>query len=386
MEIVLATNGLVGIGGSETYLLTVAEQLQRLGHAVTMHAAEGGAMSEFIHSRGVPVAIGEGALPASCDALLVQDSAMAYALADRWPETPQVFHAPSALHEFQSPPQLPGVVAVVVVCSDRFARHVEALAGEREIVRLRHPIDTKRLSPPGEIRERPRRAVLLGNYASGRRRELLVDAWGEAGIECVTVGAHGVAMPDPLSEIAAADIVVGKSRAILDGMACGRAAYVLDFPGGDGWVTAERYAAMEADNFAGQATDWVIDHDRLVADLAAYRADMGQVNRDLVLAHHDARTHAYELVALFRRIAGRVEPPAAPLRELARLVRLQWATEQDAMGLRHALMAERERAVVAESYARSLEEDRERLHAQIAELQQAAEPPAPAPARRWRLR
>jgi hypothetical protein len=379
MEIVLATNGLIGIGGSETYLLTVAEHLQRLGHEVTVHAAEGGAMSEHMRSRGLRVAIGEAGLPATCDALLIQDAAMAYALADRWPETPQVFRAPSAYHDFQSPPQLPGVVAVVVVCSDRIARHLEALAGEREIVRLRHPIDTKRLSPPGEIRARPRRAVLLGNYASGRRRELLVEAWGDAGIECVTVGAHGVAMPDPLSEIATADIVVGKSRAILDAMACGRAAYVLDFAGGDGWVTKERYAAMEADNFAGQATDWVLDRDRLVADLADYDRDMGQVNRELVLAHHDARTHAYELVELFRSVSPRAEPPTAPLRELARLVRLQWAAEQDAMVLRQALT---ERAVVAEKYARSLEEAREQLQAQIAELQ-VAEPVAER-RRRWR--
>jgi hypothetical protein len=381
MEIVLATNGLVGIGGSETYLLTVAEQLQRLGHEVTVHAAEGGAMSEHMRSRGLRVAIGEAGLPATCDALLVQDAAMAYELADRWPETPQVFRAPSAYHDLQSPPQLPGVVAVVVVCSDRIARHLEALAGEREIVRLRHPIDTKRLSPPGEIRGRPRRAVLLGNYASGRRRELLVEAWGEADIECVTVGAHGVSMPDPLSEIATADIVVGKSRAILDAMACGRAAYVLDFSGGDGWVTQERYAAMEADNFGGQATDWVLDRDRLVADLADYDRDMGQVNRELVLAHHDARTHAYELVELFRRVNPRAEPAAGPLRELARLVRLQWATEQDAMVLRQALTA---RAVVAENYARSLEEERERLQAQIATLQEAAEPAVPERRRRWR--
>jgi acetyltransferase-like isoleucine patch superfamily enzyme len=48
MEIVLATNGLIGIGGSETYLLTVAEHLQRLGHEVTVHATEGGAMSALI--------------------------------------------------------------------------------------------------------------------------------------------------------------------------------------------------------------------------------------------------------------------------------------------------------------------------------------------------
>jgi hypothetical protein len=161
MEIALATNGLVGIGGSETYLLTVAEHLRRLGHGVVVHAEEGGAMSELMEDRGLRVEIGERGLPEACDAVLVQDAAMAYALADRWPGAPQVFRAPSALYDFQSPPQLPGVVAAVVVCSDRMARHVEAMAGEREIVRLRQPIDIKRLCPRGEIRERPRRALLL---------------------------------------------------------------------------------------------------------------------------------------------------------------------------------------------------------------------------------
>jgi hypothetical protein len=370
MEIVLATNGLAGIGGSETYLLTVAEQLQRLGHTVTVHAVTGGTMSDAMAGRGIPVAIGERDLPERCDAILVQDAAMAYALADRWPETPQVFRAPSALHEFQFPPQLAGVVAAVVTCSDRMLDHVRSLAGEREVVRLRHPVDTKRLSPRGEIRERPRRAVLLGNYVSGRRRELIVEAWGSAGVECVTVGIHGTPEAEPASAIAAADIVVGKARAILDAMACGRAAYVLDLVGGDGWVTEERYAAMEADNFAGQATDWSLDRDRLVADLADYRQDMGQVNRDLVLAHHDARSHAYALVALFRRLHPRPEPLAGPLRELARLVRLQWATEQDAMGLRQALMEERARAVVAETYAASLEEQHGGLMAEIARLRE----------------
>ena len=74
------------------------------------------------------------------------------------------------------------------------------------------------------------------------------------------------------------------------------------------------------------------------------------------------------------------EPATGPLRELARLVRLQWATEQDAMVLRQALT---ERAVVAENYARSLEEAREELQAQIAQLQEAAEPVAER-RRRWR--
>jgi hypothetical protein len=38
MDIALATRGFGGFGGSETYLLTIGEQLQKLGHEVLIHA------------------------------------------------------------------------------------------------------------------------------------------------------------------------------------------------------------------------------------------------------------------------------------------------------------------------------------------------------------
>ena len=62
-------------------------------------------------------------------------------------------------------------------------------------------------------------------------------------------------------------------------MACGRPAYVYDVFGGDGWVTAETYDAIEADAIAGQAFPGVIDADRLRNDLDAYDPAMGHVNR-----------------------------------------------------------------------------------------------------------
>ena len=41
MKLMLATNHL-GLGGSESYLLTVAEQLDRLGHEVVIYTPEPG--------------------------------------------------------------------------------------------------------------------------------------------------------------------------------------------------------------------------------------------------------------------------------------------------------------------------------------------------------
>ena len=178
-------------------------------------------MSDFAVRRGLTVAVGEDRLRERCDAILVQDSGMAYALAERWPSTPQVFRACTEIYDFQFPPQLPDVVQAVVVVNDRVQRRIEALDGSYEIIRLRQPINTDRFRPLVEIHEQPRRAVLLGNYLAGNRARLLTDAWEAAGIECVVVGADGDRSTEPEEAIAAADIVVGKARAALDGMACG---------------------------------------------------------------------------------------------------------------------------------------------------------------------
>jgi hypothetical protein len=361
VEIVLATHGFETVGGSETYLLTVGEEFQRLGHGVTIHSSTGGEMSDFAARRGLTVSVGEERLPDGCDAILVQDSGMAYALAERWPATPQVFRASTEIYDFQFPPQLPDVVQAVVVVNDRVERRVEALDADYEVLRLRQPVNTDRFRPLVEIRDKPRRAVLLGNYLAGNRSRLLTEAWEAAGVECVVVGADGGRSTAPEEAIASADIVVGKARAALDGMACGRAVYVYDFGGGDGWVTPEAYPAMEADNFGGQATDWTPSSERLAADLGDYRPEMGLANRDLVFAHHGAGDHVHALLELFGRLNPRAGPVAAPLRELARLVRLQWATELELLGTRRALTKQGEETRRVEAHVADLETENRRL-------------------------
>jgi hypothetical protein len=152
----------------------------------------------------------------------------------------------------------------------------------------------------------------------------------ELELECRFHGGEDPPTAEPEAEMAWADIVVGKSRVVLEAMACGRAAYVYDFLGSDGWMTPESYPGLEGDAFLGQATDEPTDRARLRRDLAAYRPDMGTANRDLALAHHDATNHARALVDLVERLAdgGAARPAAdAPLRYMARMAQREWLAE-----------------------------------------------------------
>ncbi len=335
MRLVLATNHL-GLGGSESYLFTVAEELDRLGHRAVIYTREPGAGAAAARARGIGV-VDELDAAGELDAALTQDAGTSHELASRRPELPQLFVAHSETFDLQIPPQLEGQVGLVVALNDRVARRLEALAVETEIVRLRQPIDVERNTVSTPLPEVARRALLLSNNPVADRLELLERACAGAEVELVRVGGDAGQASDPRAALAGVEIVIGYGRSILEAMASGRAAYVYDRHGGDGWVTADSYAELEADGFAGRRPDAVIDPARLRADLGAYSSSMGPVNRDLAVAHHRANVHAQELVELLRRLAPERRAPQ-PQEEMARLVRLEWRARVEAQALRRELV------------------------------------------------
>jgi len=333
MELILSTYDFKGFGGSETYLVTAAEHLERLGHRVTLTAVELGPMAAAARARGVRVAGDPRALPDRPDAVLVQDAVTSLELAGRYPEAPQLFISHADAIDVQAPPQLEGVVSGVVVFNDRVAKRVRGSALDVDVWRLRQPIDVDWFAPNGVCRPRPERLLAFGNYLRGPRRDLLRGACDDLGIEFDQIGSTAGVEEDPRKAILDADIVVGYGRSILEAMACGRAAYVFDHKGGDGWVTPEAYPALEADGFGGRATPAAVTRYRLGAELAHYRAEMGLANRDLAVGGHAAHSHAAELAEIVQRLTPRPRMADDLLLELARVVRVKAQFEQRAMAL-----------------------------------------------------
>lgn len=357
---ILTTQACFGVGGTETYTATVADQLERLGHTVTVHAAvatDGG--REMAASLGLRLRIGAEPPGEEVDAVLAQDTASAYLLAGRRPAPRQVF-AIHGLAPFERPPVGLSASPTVIVFNDRIARRAAALATRPEVVRLRQPIDIGRFRPRTPARGRARRLLVLSNRLDGWHARVLADVCAELGLELARIGVPARFTVAPEEEIAGADIVVGYGRSVLEGMAMGRAAYVWDRAGGDGWVTPESYAALEADGFSGGATDAVIDAERLRADLAGYRPELGDLGFDLVRCHHSAAKHAEALVDL---LVGAGAPRAPDAFEtIALLVRAEQRAMMRAEGAEisngriwEEVESQRARAEAAEAAAAAAE-------------------------------
>ncbi len=128
MRFVLANRLLDRAGGTEVHLLTLAEQLRRLGHEVCLYSPELGPFTDHVRRRGVDVAAELRDLPGACDVVLSQDALVVYDLAERYPSAFHAFRVCGDVFDFQFPPQLEGIVDLIVVLSDRYERLARACA------------------------------------------------------------------------------------------------------------------------------------------------------------------------------------------------------------------------------------------------------------------
>lgn len=342
MQILITHEAFANFAGTESYMLTVAEQLQRTGHEAAIYAPNLGPMADFARTRGVKV-LDRHELPDSCELILPQDAATCLEMAARYAEAKVIYVAHSAVHMLQTPPQIPGAYDALVVLNDRMLAWAGGLAHAERVVRLRQPVDMNRFRLSHPHQTGPPRVLVLSSYPFGSRVDQLTAACRRVGVQLRWL-TQITATPE--REIATADAVIGLGRSALDAMAASRAVLVLGTVGADGWVTPESYPRLEADGFSGRSSDTMLDPDAVAEQLAAWNPVMGNVNRDLVARHHDVRDHARELIALAGELVDR---PAVRIRgpesEMARLVRLEWQRTSDLVTARfenHQLASERE--------------------------------------------
>jgi hypothetical protein len=343
MRIVLAYERLVQFAGSELYLILVGEQLQSLGHHATLYARELGPVADFARGRGLEV-VGDHELPPDCDAVLAQDTATAYALAERYPRAACAFVCHSTEFAAQAPPLAEGACEALIALNDRVADHLQATPGP-QVVRLRQPVDVLRLSRVAPPRPRLERVVVFGHDHAGEQLSRIRRVCDRLGVEVVRAGGRDHTTPGPEQALAGGDAAIGIGRCVIEAMAARRAAYVSGVVGTDGWVTPRSYPALEADGFSGRATRVVLTDERLEADLASWTPELGEQGKDLAFANHDALAHARDLVGLWQRLGALTGGPPDAAAELARLARMAAGQQQHALESANEAAVQRSRAV-----------------------------------------
>jgi hypothetical protein len=309
VNLLLVTRALSRPAGSEIYLETVATELRQLGHEVELYSPDLGTMAGRLRAAGFVVHESlDGVRPP--DVVHAQHASTALRARARFPSVPMVYVCHSSVLDIEDVPPM-AVPQAIVVLSDIVRARVEAsaLGAEVDVVRLRQPVAVPftdgGLVPIGAT---PTTATLVA-HRSAHVEPVLREVCGAHGITLHTIGGDGNRVDDLTSHLMGSDIVFAVGRSLLEAMAIGRAAFLLDDRGSGGFVTAESYPGMERGTFAAFDPE-PCTRELLTAHLRHYDPELGRLGRELVRRHHSSRVHARELVAVYQ---GAVEaPPPVP--------------------------------------------------------------------------
>jgi hypothetical protein len=312
VKLLLTNRSLEVRGGSESYLETVAVELAQLGHEVEIYSPRRGVdLENRLRGKGLPVHHTIDALARDYDVAHVQYASTAYELRGARPELPIVFACHARALDNQDAPWL-AAPAALVAFNDRVLSRLEAnrLSETVPVYRLRQPVHTE-VNEPGRvlIHQRPRRAMVISRRFALQEQRLR-RACDALDIE-LAVFRPGLSEDEVRGEMMRSDVVFGSGRTVLDAMALGRAAFVLDEEGSWTWVSHQNYEVMEGLGFVPTSDHAPRDVPDLIDEVARYDPELGRHGYELTAQYHSARVHAGELIDVYRPAAA-VAPSRPP--------------------------------------------------------------------------
>lgn len=309
MRILLATNHLKALCGSEIATYTIATSLRRAGHDVTVFTRDFGLVSDRLKVEGIRVLgeeeLAEAAKSEKFDVAHAHHVTTAPVIARLFPGLPIVYlsHGPTEPME-----RVPSGVPLAALCavSEEVEGVLRSAGAQGEISVMRNCADLKRFTMWRPPSKRLERVLVLSNHFVGHRFNLVMSACAALGpMSAKLVGAEVGAVWETEREINEADLVVTIGRGVVEAMACARPVVVFDHFGLDGIVTPENVKELRAVNFSGR----VRRHDPVVADLVEefrkYDRDLGFFGREYALENADADKQAVEWTTIYEKAARR---------------------------------------------------------------------------------
>lgn len=281
-RVLVATNHLNTLGGTETYTYALVKELVRLGFGVDVFTLNPGHMSERI-AKFANVVTNPNP---EYDVILINHG----------PTLERLAHI-KGYKIFTSHGIFPDLEKVKEGADEYIAISEEVADTIPNSRIIRNGIDCDRFKPTKPLNKKPK---VLSMCQGTEAREMVERACKELDYEFAWVERNFYDIENKINE---ADIVVTLGRGAMEAMSCGRAVFVFDsrpYMGakGDGWITKDNWQQLAKNNFSGRATNKKYTIEDLKEELKQYSTEMN--NRDVVLEHFNIQKQVQEYHPLFK--------------------------------------------------------------------------------------
>lgn len=297
MKILITNHHLNLLGGSETFTYTLAHALRRAGHEVCIITAEKGTVSQVLEKEGFEITdVPTEWRGRKFDVIHAHHNGMAMVARHVFPLTPMLFLSHGIIPGLEEPPSIDLGIARYIGVSEEVVSALSEKHGIADAAIMRNGVDCNRFKPAQSIAERPEKVLILSNHCEKERLSLVTKACAVTGAEVQLAGMENGSIWRTEEAINDADIVISLGRGAVEAMACGRAAFVYDWHGGDGMITPENYAEIRKHNFSGRRFKTEYTAETLAEELSSYDPEMGRKNREIALEYHniDSQVPFYE--------------------------------------------------------------------------------------------
>jgi len=344
---ILITCYRLDLTGSSTFTFTLASALRSRDIDVDVFSPFPEILSNRLEQRGVRVSKSlEQVASEKYDCIIAQHNILASLIRSVKPEVPMLFVSHGILRAqafLEQPPSedinIQKYIAVSEEVKDNLISSHRISADDIEVVW--NCVDVNRFSPRGEINERPEVVLFISNRFTSKVYRTIRDACEKLQLKLIVIGKTKRVFNTEYY-INKADIVISLGRGIIEAMACGRAAIVYDYQGGDGMITKDNIDEIRKYNFSGRRFKEKYVVAALIREISKYDSRMGAVNRDIIIREHNASLATdriisicqeaesnfrptpgsiapgkWETVLFYHRLVDRVLPPNSRRRRLA---------------------------------------------------------------------
>lgn len=276
MKILLTNYSLSWLGGTQTWVATMAEELTRLGHEVHLFAADG----QYDLLPQYP------RLDDNYDLALINHNVCLTALEGMNIKC-KVFTSHGVIPELEQP--IKGADIYVAV-SEEVQHNLEMYGFQSQVIR--NPIDTEKFvgSPIGK---ELKKVLFMSNYQGGARN-VIEQACQEAGLELRIFGKDG--QTDAKTAMEWADLVIGLGRTAYEAMSMNRNVIIFDYNGADGFADHVSLLDFRRNNCSGRYNKLKLNAQDLKSLFSEYNPDLQL--RDYILKYNDVKKIAQQYLGL----------------------------------------------------------------------------------------
>ena len=244
--------------------------------------------------------------------IIAQHNILALIVRSVKPEAPMIFVSHGILlpqAALEQPPSMDINIQRYVAVSEEVKNNLilNHHVSPENVEVVRNFVDASRFFPQREINESPKVVLLISNRVASKVYRTIKDACKKLKLKLIVIGKMNSVL-NVEDYINKADIVVSLGRGILEAMACGRAAIVYDYQGGDGMITEENITEIRKHNFSGRTFKKNFDITELILEIEKYQKSMGAINRQIILRDYNASSASERIINICNEIQKNFKP------------------------------------------------------------------------------